>query len=88
MSAEGMQFLVSGKPVFKIDGQEVNSLGTGCFRMETMEHFARIQLVAELLGHTTLDMTRRYTHLGLDTKREALQGMLGKNPEFEKKVAD
>ena len=32
-----MQFLVSGKPVFKIDGQVVNSLGTGCFRMETME---------------------------------------------------
>jgi integrase len=29
-------------------------------------------LVQELLGHTTLEMTRRYTHLGLDTKRDAL----------------
>ena len=32
-------------------------------------------LVQEMLGHTTLDMTRRYTHLGMDTKREALQNM-------------
>jgi site-specific recombinase XerD len=30
-------------------------------------------LVAELLGHATLVMTRRYTHLGLDTKREAME---------------
>jgi integrase len=29
-------------------------------------------LVQEMLGHTTLEMTRRYTHLGLDTKRDAL----------------
>ena len=29
-------------------------------------------LVQEMLGHTTLDMTKRYTHLGMDTKREAL----------------
>jgi integrase len=29
-------------------------------------------LVQEMLGHTTLDMTRRYTHLGIDTKRDAL----------------
>jgi integrase len=30
-------------------------------------------LVQEMLGHTTLEMTRRYTHLGMDSKREALQ---------------
>jgi integrase len=30
-------------------------------------------LVQEMLGHTTLEMTRRYTHLGIETKREALQ---------------
>lgn len=29
-------------------------------------------LVQEMLGHTTLEMTKRYTHLGMDTKREAL----------------
>ena len=30
-------------------------------------------LVQEMLGHTTLEMTKRYTHLGMETKREALQ---------------
>jgi len=30
-------------------------------------------LVQDLLGHSTLEMTRRYTHLGLDSKREALR---------------
>ena len=29
-------------------------------------------MVQELLGHATLDMTRRYTHLGLDAMRERL----------------
>jgi site-specific recombinase XerD len=30
-------------------------------------------LVQNVLGHTTLDMTRRYSHLGIDTAREALE---------------
>jgi integrase len=29
-------------------------------------------LVQEMLGHATLDMTRQYTHLGLEAKREAM----------------
>jgi hypothetical protein len=33
-------------------------------------------LVQEMLGHTTLEMTSRYTHLGIETKREALQRLL------------
>jgi site-specific recombinase XerD len=32
-------------------------------------------LVQDMLGHTTLEMTRRYTHLGIETKRQALQAM-------------
>src|SRR5262249_20932373 len=32
-------------------------------------------LVQEMLGHTTLEMTRRYTHLGMDSRREALEKM-------------
>jgi integrase len=32
-------------------------------------------LVQEMLGHTTLEMTRRYTHLGIEVKRSALQMM-------------
>lgn len=39
-------------------------------------------LVQEMLGHTTLDMTRRYTHLGIETKREALGKLVEpKTPE-------
>jgi integrase len=37
-------------------------------------------LVQEILGHTTLEMTRRYTHLGLDSKRAALQVALERGP--------
>ncbi|HJZ58448.1 MAG TPA: site-specific integrase [Gemmataceae bacterium] len=33
-------------------------------------------LVQDMLGHTTLDMTRRYTHLGLDSKRDALRKII------------
>lgn len=33
-------------------------------------------MVQELLGHATLTMTKRYTHLGLDSKREALERLL------------
>ena len=38
-------------------------------------------LVQDMLGHTTLDMTRRYTHLGTDSKREALRRVLGTPPD-------
>lgn len=34
-------------------------------------------LVQELLGHSSLEMTRRYTHLGLETKRTALSALDG-----------
>ncbi|MCK6471418.1 MAG: tyrosine-type recombinase/integrase [Planctomycetes bacterium] len=34
-------------------------------------------LVQDLLGHRTLDMTRRYTHIGLDAKRKALRKSMG-----------
>jgi integrase len=36
-------------------------------------------LVQDMLGHTTLDMTRRYTHLGMETKRAALHSVLQLN---------
>lgn len=38
-------------------------------------------LVQDMLGHSTLEMTRRYTHLGLDPKREALQAMYQEDSE-------
>jgi integrase len=34
-------------------------------------------LVQEILGHATLDMTRRYTHIGIDAKRDALERLGG-----------
>ena len=33
-------------------------------------------LVQGLLGHSTLDMTRRYTHFGMEAKRQAVSKML------------
>ena len=45
-------------------------------------------LVQDMLGHTTLDMTRRYTHLGLDTKREALTKiMLPDSPQPQSRIS-
>jgi integrase len=44
-------------------------------------------LVQEMLGHATLEMTRRYTHFEMDGKREALlqmtrsQGAADRSPE-------
>ena len=32
-------------------------------------------LVQSILGHTTLDMTGHYTHLSMDSKRQAMQEM-------------
>jgi uncharacterized protein len=37
MTADGGQFLVSAKPIFKIDGQVNTGLATGCFRLEAIE---------------------------------------------------
>jgi integrase len=37
-------------------------------------------LVQEMLGHTTLEMTRRYTHLGMETKRDALRRLAQTQP--------
>lgn len=40
-------------------------------------------LVQEMLGHTTLEMTRRYTHFDMDTKREALQRLALAGPGMD-----
>jgi site-specific recombinase XerD len=37
-------------------------------------------LVQQMLGHAALAMTARYTHLGLDEKRAALERVNGGNP--------
>ena len=51
--------------------------------------------VAELMGHTTLEMTKRYSHLAPDTMRAAamgLSGILDKKPAkvmpFRKRIAE
>jgi integrase len=47
--------------------------------------------VAELMGHSTLEMTRRYSHLGQDTVRKAalsLQGKLSLPSHLEIKATD
>ena len=37
-------------------------------------------LVQSILGHATLDMTARYTRLGLEAKRRALEEVFEKAP--------
>ena len=37
-------------------------------------------LVGGILGHASLDMTRRYTHFGMSAKREAVSRMLEADP--------
>ena len=39
-------------------------------------------LVQGLLGHATLDMTRRYTHFDMDAKRQTISQMLQTDPSF------
>lgn len=38
-------------------------------------------LVQDMLGHATLDMTRRYTHLGIEAKREAMRKLDSVHPD-------
>ena len=37
-------------------------------------------LVQSMLGHTTIEMTSKYTHLGIDAKRSAVSQLLEKDP--------
>ena len=43
------------------------------FSSRAQEEGVNPLLVQEILGHATLTMTKRYTHLGMDAKREALE---------------
>ncbi len=43
------------------------------FTSRAQENGANPLLIQELLGHATLDMTRRYTHLDMEAKREAVE---------------
>jgi len=43
-------------------------------------------LVQGMLRHSTLDMTRRYTHFGMDSKRHAISEVLRSDPVFRATV--
>ena len=47
------------------------------FSSRAQEEGVNPLMVQELLGHTTLTMTKRYTHMSMDTKREALERLSG-----------
>ena len=47
------------------------------FSSRAQEEGANPLLVQEILGHATLTMTKRYTHLGMEAKREALEKLVG-----------
>jgi len=46
------------------------------FSSRAQEEGVNPLLVQEILGHATLTMTKRYTHLGMDAKREALERLV------------
>lgn len=45
------------------------------FSSRAQEQGVNPLLVQEILGHASLEMTRRYTHLGLDAKRHAIESL-------------
>jgi len=45
------------------------------FATRAQERGANPLLVQEIVGHTNLDMTKRYTHLGMDSKREVIESL-------------
>ncbi len=49
------------------------------FSSRAQEEGTNPLLVQELLGHATLAMTKRYTHLGMDAKRDALERLTSPN---------
>lgn len=46
------------------------------FSSRAQEKGANPLLVQEILGHTTMTMTKRYTHLGMEMKRDALERLI------------
>lgn len=50
------------------------------FSTRAQEHGVNPLLLQGILGHTTLDMTRRYTHFGMEAKRQAVSEMLQADP--------
>ena len=82
----------NGKPYGKLDKsflQALSKSGILNFRFHDLRHtFAShlvmcgidLNTVRELLGHKTLDMTLRYSHLSLDHKKRAVE-VLGFQPD-------
>jgi integrase len=58
------------------------------FTTRAQENGVNPFLIQGILGHSTLDMTRRYTHFGLEATRQAVSHMIAASPVLEQLVRD
>lgn len=68
------EFTTLAKQVGRPDVTKVHSL-RHVFSTRAQEAGVNPLLVQQILGHSTLEMTGQYTHLGIETQRDALQSI-------------
>jgi site-specific recombinase XerD len=73
------EFMKLTKRIGRPDLTRVHSL-RHLFSTRAQEQGMNPLLVQNILGHATLEMTRRYTHFGMEAKRQAVSQMLRADP--------
>ena len=68
------EFITVTKAIGRADLTKVHSL-RHVFSTRAQEAGMNPLLVQQVLGHTTLEMTGKYTHLGIEAQRQALGGL-------------
>ena len=69
------EFIALTKAIGRDDLTRVHSL-RHVFSTRAQEAGTNPLLVQQILGHSTLEMTNTYTHLGIEAQRQALEGLI------------